>query len=118
MGFGSFGGDLLVGNLYNSTIDAFNLNNQDHFDGSITVKTGFTSPVGLWALDFGNGVTGNANTLYFTAGVNGQKDGLFGAINSVPEPGSLSLFLPALAVLLIYRWRRERATSRSFALAL
>jgi len=108
-GFGSFGGDLLVGNLGNSTIDAFNLSNQDHFDGSIVVKTGFTSPVGLWALDFGNGATGNANTLYFTAGVNNQRDGLFGAINSVPEPGCLSLFAPALAALLLYRWRRKRA---------
>jgi len=110
MGFGPFGGDLLVGNLFNSTIDAFNLNNQDHFDGSITVNTGFASPVGLWALDFGNGVTGNANTLYFTSGVNNQKDGVFGAINSVPEPGYLSLFVPALAGLLIYRWRRERGS--------
>jgi hypothetical protein len=110
MGFGPFGGDLLVGNLFNSTIDAFNLNNQDHFDGSITVNTGFPSPVGLWALDFGNGVTGNANTLYFTSGVNNQKDGVFGAINSVPEPGYLSLFVPALAGLLIYRWRRERGS--------
>src|SRR5215469_16010475 len=108
-GFGSFGGDLLVGNLGNSTIDAFNLSNQDHFDGSIVVKTGFTSPVGLWALDFGNGATGNANTLYFTAGVNNQRGGLFGAINSVPEPGCLSLFAPALAALLLYRWRRKRA---------
>lgn len=29
MGFGSFGGDLLVGNLFNSTIDAFNLGTID-----------------------------------------------------------------------------------------
>ena len=42
-------------------------------DGSITVDTGFASPVGLWALAFGNGVTGQANTLYFTAGVNNQS---------------------------------------------
>ena len=107
MGFGRFGGDLLVGNLFNSTIDAFNLNNQNHLDGWITVNTGFTSPVGLWALDFGNGVTGNANTLYFTAGVNDQKDGLFGEI-TVPEPDGLGLFIPGLAGLLIYCWRRGR----------
>jgi len=107
-GFGSFGGDLLVGNLANSTIDAFNLNNHNQFDGSITVKTGFSSPVGLWALDFGNGVTGNSNTLYFTAGVNNQSDGIFGAINSVPEPDYLGLWVPALAGLLIYHRRRRR----------
>jgi uncharacterized protein (TIGR03118 family) len=110
MSFGSLGGDLLVGNLYNSTIDAFNLSNHDRLDGSITVKTGFASPVGLWALDFGNGVTGNVATLYFDAGVNNQRDGLFGTINFVPEPSCLSLFAPALAVLFIYRWRRERAS--------
>lgn len=109
-GFGSFGGDLLVGNLYNSTIDAYNLGNHDNLVGSITVKTGFTSPVGLWALDFGNGATGNADTLYFTAGVNNQRDGIFGAINSVPEPGYLSLFVIGLAGLLVHRWRRARAS--------
>lgn len=102
-GFGAFGGDLLVGNLFNSTIDAFNLSNHDNLDGSITVKTGFTSPVGLWALDFGNGVTGNADTLYFTSGVNNQKDGVFGAINFVPEPGYLGLFLLAIASMLVQR---------------
>jgi len=111
-GFGSFGGDLLVGNLYNSTIDAFNLKNNDHLDGSITVKTGFTSPVGLWALDFGNGVTGNANTLYFTAGVNDQRDGIFGAIDSVSEPDYLALLVPGLASLLLYGWQRKRACRR------
>lgn len=109
-GFGSFGGDLLVGNLLNSTIDAFNLSNHNHLDGSITVNTGFTSPVGLWALDFGNGVTGNANTLYFNAGVNNQKDGLFGAISFAPEPDCLGLFLPAVAGLLIYQLRRKRTS--------
>jgi len=111
MGFGSLGGDLLVGNLFNSTIDAFNLSNHNHLDGSITINTGSTSPVGLWALDFGNGVTGNNNTLYFTAGVNNLKDGLFGAINSVPEPDYLGLFVPGIAGLLIYRLRRERMRS-------
>jgi uncharacterized protein (TIGR03118 family) len=108
VGFGSFGGDLLVGNLYNSTIDAFSLNNHNRLDGSITINTGFTSPVGLWALDFGNSVTGNAHTLYFDVGVNNQRDGLFGAINFVPEPDYLGLFVPGIAGLLIYRLRRER----------
>ncbi len=109
-GFGSFGGDLLVGNLSTSTIDAFDLNNHNQLDGSITVKTNFSSPVGLWALDFGNGVTGDSNTLYFTTGVNDQRDGIFGEINSVPEPDYLSLFVPALAGLLIYRRRRHHAS--------
>jgi uncharacterized protein (TIGR03118 family) len=118
MGFGSLGGDLLVGNLFNSTIDAYNLSN-DNLVGSITVKTGFTSPVGLWALDFGNGTTGNADTLYFDAGVNNQRDGVFGEIRSVPEPGSLTLFVTALAGVLVHRRRRtpQRPCARRAALA-
>jgi uncharacterized protein (TIGR03118 family) len=111
MGFGPLSGDLLVGNLYNSTIDAYNLSNHDHLDGSITVKTGFSSPIGLWALDFGNGVTGNVNTLYFDAGINNQKDGVFGEIGFVPEPSYLVLFVPALAALLIRRWRHRLYSS-------
>jgi len=99
-GFSTFGGDLLVANLFNSTIEAFNLANQNHLDGSITVNSGFASPVGLWAIAFGNGVTGDANTLYFTDGINDQKDGLFGAIEVVPEPGSLTLFALGFAALL------------------
>ena len=36
---------------------------------------------GLWALAFGNGGSGGAkNVLYFTAGIQNQKHGLFGSI--------------------------------------
>ena len=36
---------------------------------------------GLWALRFGNdGNAGPATTLFFTAGPNGEKDGLFGTL--------------------------------------
>ncbi len=55
-GFGPFSGDLLIGNLYDSVINAFNPTTLA-LDGSITVQTGFASPVGLWALTFGNGTT-------------------------------------------------------------
>ena len=98
--FGTFSGDLLIGNLYDSKIDAYNLGPAvPQFEGSITVNTGFASPVGLWALAFGNGVTGDMDTLYFTAGINDQKDGLFGSISFVPEPSSgLLLILGGLIV--------------------
>jgi uncharacterized protein (TIGR03118 family) len=105
-GFGSFGGDLLVGNLFDSTVDAYNLMT-DHFDGSFTINTGFASPVGLWALGFGNGSSGDPNTLYFTAGINDQKAGLFGSITSVPEPNTLTLFLFGLAGALLFSARRR-----------
>jgi uncharacterized protein (TIGR03118 family) len=91
--FRPFGGDLLIGNLFDSKINAYNISGTTPvLDGSITVNTGFTSPVGLWALFFGNGSTGNPNTLYFTAGINDQKDGLFGQL-IVPEPGSAVLLV-------------------------
>jgi hypothetical protein len=39
---------------------------------------------GLWAINFGNGHSGgDAHTLYFTAGINGQSDGLFGSLAAV-----------------------------------
>ena len=37
---------------------------------------------GLWTIRFGNGGNGGAtDTLYFTAGANGEQDGLFGSLN-------------------------------------
>jgi uncharacterized protein (TIGR03118 family) len=102
-GFGAFSGDLLVGNLYDRKVDAYNLST-DTLVGSFTVNTGFTSPVGLWALGFGNGTTGLADTPYFTSGVNDQKDGLFGSISitSVPEPSTLTLLSFGFAGLLLF----------------
>ena len=84
-GFGAFSGDLLVGNLYDSKIDAFNLST-DTFVGSFTVDTGFASPVGLWALGFGNGTTGLADTLYFTSGIDDQKMACSAASQTFPRP--------------------------------
>ena len=45
----------------------------------------------LWALSFGNGgAAGSQNTLFFTAGLASNTDGLFGAISvqSAPEPST------------------------------
>jgi hypothetical protein len=48
---------------------------------------------GLWALIFGNGASaGDTDTLYFTAGIGGERHGLFGAIVA---PGSESPRLDA-----------------------
>jgi len=92
-GFGKFGGDLLVGNesSSDSVISAFAINPQTgafEFAGTIPINVGSgNTPGGLWALDFGTGGSnGNPNTLYFTDGINGQADGLFGAISPVTSP--------------------------------
>jgi uncharacterized protein (TIGR03118 family) len=110
-GFGTFGGDLLVGNLFDSTINAYSLTAPNTLEGSIKVQTGFASPVGLWGLAFGNSKTGDPNTLYFTAGINDQKDGLFGAIESTDEPATFTLLSLGLMALAGYRlyWRRGKA---------
>ena len=41
--------------------------------------------VGLWTLTLGGGANSSSDTLYFTAGPNGQTDGLFGTITPVSK---------------------------------
>jgi uncharacterized protein (TIGR03118 family) len=105
-GFGSFGGDLLVGNFGNGEINAFNITT-GALMGTLTDKNG--NPIvnsGLWALDFGNS-SANPNALYFTAGINQGADGLFGDIQVAPEPASFSLAVLGGLALLGYVWRRR-----------
>ena len=82
-GFGRAGSTLLVGNFGNGLINAFepvsrmplgslrNANGQPiHFDG-------------LWGLAFGNGYAGQpVDTLYFTAGPDGEAHGLYGRVEA------------------------------------
>jgi uncharacterized protein (TIGR03118 family) len=91
--FGAFGGDLLVGNFsfVASEINAFDPVT-GAFRGTIPIDNGAgNTPGGLWGLAFGNGVTGDRNTLYFNSGINSEGDGLFGAIAVVPEPATVAL---------------------------
>jgi uncharacterized protein (TIGR03118 family) len=79
-----------IGNFGNGRINAF-----DPATGKFlgTVNQSCVAPCtpqpividGLWALSFGNGGSGGSKTtLYFTAGPNGEADGLFGALNPSP----------------------------------
>jgi uncharacterized protein (TIGR03118 family) len=104
-GFGTLSGDLLVGNFsYDlSEINAFNPVT-DAYEGTLPIDVGTgNTPGGLWALDFGTGgKNGGPDILFFTDGINGQADGLFGAI-TVTEPPALWLLGAALALVGIWR---------------
>jgi uncharacterized protein (TIGR03118 family) len=81
-GFAPFGGDLFVGNFsfMASEINVFDAGGNFLFTIPINVGMGNTAG-GLWALGFGTGVSnGSPNTLFFTDGINGETDGLFGAL--------------------------------------
>jgi PKD repeat protein len=79
--FGDFSGDLLVGNFGNGKINAFDANT-GAFLGTVDDASGRPIVIdGLWALTFGNGTAaGDTNTLFFSAGTDGEQHGLFGAL--------------------------------------
>jgi hypothetical protein len=80
-----------------SEINVFDASENFLFTIPIDVGMGNTAG-GLWALGFGTGGNnGSPNTLFFTDGINGEMDGLFGAINVVPAP-IVGAGLPGLVV--------------------
>ncbi len=84
-GWGSFGGDLLVGNEDGGNINAFDPTT-GAFVGTITASSGQPfAEDGLWGLAFGNGTFGTTHSLIFAAGVNHYQDGLVGLIE--PDAG-------------------------------
>ena len=82
-GFGELGGALWIGNFGNGQINAFDPDS-GRFLSKVRDPKGQAILIdGLWTIRFGsnNGNGGAANTLYFTAGPNGETDGLFGSLN-------------------------------------
>jgi uncharacterized protein (TIGR03118 family) len=85
VGFGAYGGDVLIGNFRDGRINVFDPVSGAWLGALMSSANGgpFEEP-GLWAISFGNGhAGGDPHTLYFTAGINGQDDGLFGSITAV-----------------------------------
>ena len=83
--FGGHADQLLVGNFGSGTIMSFEADGK--FRGLLEGCREMPIVIdGLWGLAFGNGgKAGRPGTLYFTAGPNGEGDGLFGALDAVAE---------------------------------
>jgi uncharacterized protein (TIGR03118 family) len=85
-GFGSFEGDLLIGNFGDGTINAFAPNGTSLATsmGPLTVNAGGPLSIpGLWSLVFGDGDSDKpVTTLFYTAGFVNQTDGVFGTISA------------------------------------
>jgi uncharacterized protein (TIGR03118 family) len=91
-GFGSFAGDLLVGNLGDGTTTAPNgtiiaitvptaPGSPGTLAGTLSTPNGTITNGATWSLLFGNGgAGGTTGTLYFSAGTDAQAEGLFGSI--------------------------------------
>lgn len=82
--FGPASNRLLVGNFGDGIINTYTMTGV--FMGPL--RDTHNHPIqndGLWALKFGNGGNAGAtNTLFFTAGLNDESDGLFGSIALAP----------------------------------
>jgi uncharacterized protein (TIGR03118 family) len=83
-GFGSFAGDLLVGNFGNGRISAYAQSGSAKwvYKGQLRVADGTPIAIdGLWAIAFGNGsAAGPTSSLYFLAGPSQEQHGLYGSI--------------------------------------
>ena len=107
-GFAGFSNDLLIGNFGNGEILAYDATS-DMFLGTLNGTNG--QPLVndfLWALETrapGSGFDSNA--VYFSAGINGQADGLFGRIDIVtPEPATIFGTATGLLALALTRIKR------------
>jgi uncharacterized protein (TIGR03118 family) len=82
--FGTFSNALLFGNVDDGHINAFDPKTGS-FLGALTHPNGQKITIGgLWGLQFGSGnpANGDKNQLFFTAGTNGYRTGLFGMITA------------------------------------
>jgi len=80
-GFGTFSGDLLVGNFGDGRIHAFNPNTL-FFAGTLRTPRGKAVTIdGLWALLPGNGTEGSTHDVLFTAGPQDEQHGLLGLLH-------------------------------------
>ncbi|HZV59636.1 MAG TPA: TIGR03118 family protein [Candidatus Eremiobacteraceae bacterium] len=98
-GFGSFAGDLLIGNFGDGTISVFDFTAGTFIDQLKDSTGAVISNASLWELLFDpSGRTGDPNTLYITAGLANEKHGLFAALtaNITPPPPAADFTISAM----------------------
>ena len=78
--FGPFSNDILIGNFGDGRINAFDPGSGNFLGPLQDSRRSAIANSGLWGLTFRADGVGDPNTLYFTAGGNNEKHGLFGAI--------------------------------------
>jgi uncharacterized protein (TIGR03118 family) len=87
--FGTFSHHLLVGQFGSGEILAFNLASGAFAGKLLQPVAAGGAPIsidGLWGIGFGSGApnSGPLTTLFFAAGPNGESNGLFGTLTTVP----------------------------------
>jgi len=84
-GFGELSNTLLVGNFGDGRINAFDLATGESFGPLRGVDGKPLAIDGLWGIAFCNGFASQpVNTLFFTAGPNGEAGGLYGRLDAMP----------------------------------
>jgi len=102
--FAEFSGALLVANFGDGTIAAFDVDTGAELGYLRDPDGNIISIDGIWGLTFGNGWSlGDADSLYFTAGPDEERDGILGRLNvaaaPVPEPQTYALMLAGLGLV-------------------
>ena len=82
LAFGPFSGKILIGNFGDGKISVYD--NDGRFIDHLEDASGKPLVIdGLWTLTLGGGANSSPDSVYFSAGPNGETNGLFGTIAPV-----------------------------------
>jgi uncharacterized protein (TIGR03118 family) len=115
--WGAFANAILIGNFAEEDgfINAFALDGT--YLGMLMVGSNPFNVPYLWALGTrADGSGFDSGAVYFTAGIGDEEHGLFGKLNSVPEPATWAMMLMGFGAV-GFAMRRRRQTELTFRLA-